>query len=136
MKAIFHGIMDIVVCIQNILINDLAKILERIGCDRKLISRRKKFIRTILIMNLTNTKPEDIFKRVYAFKLTILILGIAIFFLGTYSYLSDNLVLLCSCAVLMYFLLALKIYANYLITSQMREILFTMTDLDKVSKIF
>lgn len=87
-------------------------------------------------MNLTNTKHEDIFKRVYAFKLTILILGIALFFLGTYSYLSDNLVLLCTCAVLVYFLLALKIYANYLITSQMREILFTLTELDKYQKYF
>ena len=48
-------------------------------------------------MNLTNTKHEDIFKRVYAFKLTIL--GIAIFCLATYSYLADNLVLLCCCAV-------------------------------------
>ena len=87
-------------------------------------------------MNLTNTKHEDIFKRVYAFKLTILILGIAIFCLATYSYLADNLVLLCCCAVLMYFLLALKIYANYLITSQMREILFTLTELDKYQKYF
>jgi len=34
--------MDIVVCIQNILINDLAKILERIGCDRKLSSLDEK----------------------------------------------------------------------------------------------
>ena len=50
-------------------------------------------------MNLTNTKHEDIFKRFYAFKLTILILGIAIFCLATYSYLADNLVLLCCCAV-------------------------------------
>ena len=87
-------------------------------------------------MNLTNTKHEDIFKRFYAFKLTILILGIAIFFLTIYSYLSDNLVLLCCCAVLVYFLLALMIYANYFISSQMREILFTLTDLDKYQKYF
>ena len=96
----------------------------------------KWFIRTILIMNLTNTKHEDIFKRFYAFKLTILILGIAIFFLVIYSYLSDNLVLLCCCAVLVYFLLALMIYANYFITSQMREILFTLIEFDKYQKYF
>lgn len=30
--------MDIVVCIQNILINDLSRILERISCDDKLSS--------------------------------------------------------------------------------------------------
>ena len=87
-------------------------------------------------MNLTNTKHEDIFKRFYAFKLTILILGIAIFFLVIYSYLSDNLVLLCCCAVLVYFLLALMIYANYFISSQMREILFTLIEFDKYQKNF
>lgn len=87
-------------------------------------------------MNLTNTKNEDIFKRFYAFKLTILILGIAIFCLATYSYFADNFVLLCCCAVLVYFLLALMIYANYFISSQMREILFTLTDLDKYQKYF
>jgi len=34
--------MDIVVCIQNILINDLSSILERIGCDSKLSSLDEK----------------------------------------------------------------------------------------------
>jgi len=38
--------------------------------------------------------------------------------------------------VLVYFLLALMIYANYFISSQMREILFTLTELDKYQKYF